>query len=111
LFWQPVLSQIGALSLIDTIGAFFGPLFGIIIADYYLIKKRNIINKDIFSSTLDSSYYYSNGWQIKGIYSLLIGFVFSAAAIWNVDLNFLQTFSWLMGAFASLVTYYLLASN
>jgi len=40
LFWLPVFSQIGVLSLVDTIGAFFGPLFGIIIADYYLIKIK-----------------------------------------------------------------------
>ena len=40
--WVPLLSQIGILSIVDTFGAFFGPIFGIIIADYYLIKeKRN----------------------------------------------------------------------
>ena len=47
-FWLPILSQIGILSFIDTIGSFFGPLFGLIVCDYYLIKKGNIINKDIF---------------------------------------------------------------
>ena len=34
--WLPILSQSGALSLIDTIGSFFGPIAGIIIADYFL---------------------------------------------------------------------------
>ena len=111
LFWLPVLSQVGILSIVDTLSAFFGPLFGIIVADYYLIRKKNIVNKDIFSSISGSTYFYSNGWQIKGIYSLFIGFVFSATTIWNVNLNFLQPFSWLIGASASWVTYYLLASK
>ena len=55
-FWLPILSQIGILSFIDTIGSFFGPLFGLIVCDYYLIKKGNIINKDIFSSKPGSAY-------------------------------------------------------
>ena len=111
LFWLPVLSQIGILSIIDTIGSFFGPIFGVIIADFYLIKNKKIINKDIFSSLSTSTYYYSNGWQIKGVYAILIGFIFSSSTIWNVNLNFLQSFSWVIGAFVSWLTYYLLASK
>ena len=38
--WLPILSQSGALSIIDTFGSFFGPIAGIIIADYYLIKNK-----------------------------------------------------------------------
>ena len=109
IFWLPVLSQIGILSFIDTIGCFFGPLFGLIICDYYLIKKGEIINKDIFSSKEESSYIYSNGWHYKAIYSVIIGFIFASSTIWNVNMQFLQTFSWLIGAFVSFVTYYLLA--
>ncbi len=109
--WISILSQIGILSIIDTFGSFFGPIFGIIIADYYVVKKTEIINKDIFSSSETGAYYYSGGWHIKGIYSLFIGFVFSAATIWNPDLRFLQSYSWLIGAFMSFITYYLLASK
>ena len=111
LFWLPVLSQIGILSIVDTIGSFFGPIFGVIIADFYLIRNKKIINKDIFSSLSTSTYYYSNGWQIKGVYAILIGFIFSSSTIWNVNLNFLQSFSWVIGAFVSWLTYYLLASK
>ena len=111
LFWLPVLSQIGILSIIDTIGSFFGPISGVIIADFYLIRNKKIINKDIFSSLSTSTYYYSNGWQIKGVYSILIGFIFSSATIWNINLNFLQSFSWIIGALISWLTYYLLASK
>ncbi len=109
--WLPILSQSGILSLIDTIGSFFGPIAGIIIADYYLIKNREYISKDIFSNLKKGAYFYSGGWQIKGLYSMIIGFVFAAATIWNVDLRFLQSFAWLIGAFVSYITYYLLASD
>ena len=111
IYWVPMLSQIGILSFVDTVGSFFGPIFGIAIVDYYLIKKGKLVNKDIFSSISNSTYYYSGGWHIKAIYSLFIGFIFSASTIWNVDLRFLQSFSWLIGALMSSITYYLLANR
>ena len=111
IFWLTILSQIGILSFIDTFGAFFGPLFGIIVADYYLIQKENLSNKDLYSDSKDSSYYYSGGWHIKGIYSLIVGFIFSASTIWNTNLMFLQSYAWIIGAFVSWITYYLLAKK
>ena len=39
IFWLPLLSQIGILAFIDTFGSFFGPLFGVMVVDYYLLKK------------------------------------------------------------------------
>ena len=109
--WLPILSQSGALSIIDTIGSFFGPIAGIIIADYYIIKNKNYISKDIFSDLKSGTYFYSNGWQIKGLYAMIIGFIFAASTIWNVELRFLQSFAWLIGAFVSYITYYLMASD
>ena len=105
------MSKIGVLSLVDTVGSFFGPIFGVVIADYFLIRNSNINSKDLFSSKPNSTYYYSNGWQIKGLYSIFIGFIFAAATIWNVNLNFLQTFSWIIGAIISFIIYYLLSSD
>ena len=111
IFWLTYFSQVGALSYIDTIGAFFGPLFGLMIADFYLIRKENVINKDIYSLEKDGTYYYSGGWHIKGIYALFLGFIFSASTIWNSNLMFLQSYSWIIGAIVSYVVYYLLAKE
>ena len=111
LFWLTLLSQIGILSFVDTLGSFFGPIFGIMIIDYYLINKSKINNKDIFSSASTGSYYFSGGWHIKGIYSMFIGFIFSSVTIWNPNFMFLQSYSWIIGAFVSSFTYYLLVSR
>jgi nucleobase:cation symporter-1, NCS1 family len=111
IFWLTFLSQIGILSFIDTLGSFFGPLFGIIIIDYYFIKKENLNNKDIYLFDPNSLYFYTNGWHIKAIYSLVIGFIFSASTIWNESLMSFQSYSWIIGAFVSSLTYYLLASK
>ena len=111
IFWLTYFSQIGALSYLDTIGAFFGPLAGIMISDFYFIKKENLVNKDIYSLEKDGAYYYSSGWHIKGTYSLILGFIFSASTIWNSNLMFLQSYSWIIGAFIASLVYYLLAKD
>jgi len=111
IFWVTVLSQIGILSFVDTFSSLFGPLFGVMIADYYLIKSQSISNKDIYSTEDKGIYYFSNGWHIKGLYSLLVGFIFSASTIWNPNLMFLQSFAWIIGAIISLIIYYLLTKK
>ena len=109
--WLTYLSQIGILSFIDTFGTFFGPLAGIMIVDFYYTRKGNLDNKDIYSLEKNKSYYYSGGWHIKGAYSILLGFIFSAATIWNSNLMFLQSFSWLLGALVSAFVYFLLTKR
>jgi len=111
IFWLTYFSQIGILSFIDTFGAFFGPLFGVMISDFYFIKKGNLINKDIYSLEKSAAYYYTGGWHIKGVYSLILGFIFSASTIWNSNLMFLQSYSWMIGAFISGFVYYLLTKK
>ena len=86
------------------------PIFKLDFEDSFVEAYQQGV-KDIFSSDINSSYYFSHGWHIKAIYSLIIGFIFSAATIWNADLRFLQSFSWFIGAFMSSLTYYLLASR
>ncbi len=111
IFWLTFFSQIGILSFVDTFGAFFGPLFGIIISDFYFVQKGNLNNKDIYSLEKSGIYYYTGGWHLKGVYSLILGFIFSSSTIWNINLMFLQSYSWIIGAFVSAFTYYLLVKN
>ena len=111
IFWLPLLSQVGILVFIDTFGAFFGPLFGVMVVDYYLVKKTNLYNKDIFSLENNSLYFYSNGWHLKAIYSLFLGFIFTASTVWNESLMNFHSYSWMIGAFISSLIYYLLISK
>ena len=111
IFWITFLSQIGILSFIDTFGAFFGPLFGIMVSDFYFIKKGDLVNKDIYSLESNGVYYYSGGWHIKGVYSLILGFIFSSSTIWNSNLMFLHSYSWIIGAFIAGFVYCLLAKK
>ena len=110
-FWLSIFSQIRALTIFDTLSSFFGPIFGVIVADYYLIKEQKINHKELFYPTEKTEYIYSNGWNYKALYSIIIGFIFAASTIWNVSLNLFQSFSWMIGAFISFVLYYLINND
>ena len=81
------------------------------VTDYYKVKKGNLINKDIYSLERNGAYYFSGGWHVKGVYSLILGFIFSASTIWNSNLMFLQQYAWVIGAIISSITYYLLSKK
>ena len=106
--WPSILSQIEIIKLIDSLAAFFGPIFGVIIADYYLVKREKVNHKDLFFIRLENEYIYSGGWNYKAVYAVLIGFIFSFSIIWNINFEDFKTYSWIIGFVVSYIMYYLL---
>ena len=111
ILWPTLLSQIGILSFIDTFSSFFGPIFGVMVVNYFLLNKSKLEIKEIHSNNNKSPYHFSSGWHLKAIYSLLMGFIFSSSTIWNTNLMFLQSYAWIIGSLISGITYYLLAKK
>jgi nucleobase:cation symporter-1, NCS1 family len=111
LLWPSLLSQIGILSFIDTFSSFFGPISAVMLTNYYLINNATIQTKDIHTYSSESAFYYSKGWNVKAVYSIVIGFIFASSTIWNYNLMVLQSYAWIIGAFVSSSLYYLLAQK
>ena len=80
------------------------------IKNFILQSKTNNLKTSAYPKE-NSEYIYSSGWNFKAIYSLIIGFVFSASTMWNVNLTSLESFGWIIGAFVSYIVYYLLSKN
>lgn len=106
--WLSIFSQSNTIFIIDNLAAFFGPIFGVVVADFYYVKKQKINHKELFYPIENTEYIYSAGWNYKAIYSLIIGYIFSASTIWNVNLISLESFGWIIGAFISFVLYLIL---
>ena len=107
-FWLSIFSQSSIIFFFDNLTSLFGPIFGVVVADFYLVKKQKINHKELFYPKENTEYIYSTGWNYKAIYSLIIGFIFSASTIWNANLAFLESFGWIIGAFISFLLYFLL---
>ena len=110
-FWLSIFSKPNIIIFFDNLMAFFGPIFGVVVADYYFVKKQKINHKELFYPKENSEYDYSSGWNYKAMYSLIIGFIFSVSTLWNVNLISLQSYGWIIGAFVSYIIYYLLSKK
>ena len=110
-FWLSIFSQSGIIFFFDNLSSFFGPIFGIVVADFYFVKEQKVNHKELFYPKDNTEYVYTNGWNYKAIYSLIIGFIFSASTIWNPNLVYLESFGWIIGAFVSFSLYSLLNND
>ncbi|XP_022744884.1 purine-uracil permease NCS1 [Durio zibethinus] len=53
--------------------ALLGPIGGIVLADYYLIRQMNLSIKDLYSVSPYGAYYYSGGFNLAALAALIIG--------------------------------------
>ncbi len=66
-------------------GGVYGPLCGLILADYYFLRRRRVNVPELYIS--DGQYAGIKGWNFVGIIGLIIGFVcgmFSGSYSWMV---------------------------
>lgn len=61
--WRMYSSPLIINYFLGGVGALIGPLFGIIIADYYLVKKKNITVKDLYTSSPTGQFHYRGGFN------------------------------------------------
>ena len=90
---------------LDVLAAFIGPLFGILLVDYYVIKKQQIDVDALFNDTPSGRYWYTNGFNPVAIKALLaatvIGLVFAFVPWFKPIANF----AWFTGCFLGGVWY------
>ena len=96
-------------------GALLGPIAGIMLVDYFLIRKTELNHDDLF--TLNGEYGYGNGWNMRAVIALVLGvlpnlpgFMKAAGFIASTPPVFetLYTYAWFVGLAISAVIYYVL---
>lgn len=85
---------------------FLGPIAGILICDYFLIKKRNLIVIDLYKRF--GRYEYTNGFNLKAIYALAAGIFVALIGLLIPDLKFLYDYAWFVGFAVSFFVYLLI---
>ena len=100
--------------LLDTISGFLifvsgllGPVLGILIADYYLVRKKKLELAELYKE--DGIYAYNNtGFNTPAMLALGIGVFTALIGYWVPALSFLYSLSWFTGFIISFVLYYVL---
>ena len=53
--------------------SFLGPIAGILICDYFVLRKTVLVSKDLYDPA--GVYKYKNGFNLKAVYALLAGVI------------------------------------
>ena len=100
--------------------ALLGPIGGIMIADYYFIRKQKLETGELYSTT--GRYNYKNGFNANAIIALLVGIIpnipgfllqvkLISADVFPVWVSELYNYAWFVGFFLSGFVYWLLMKD
>lgn len=99
---------------LETLGAFIGPLFGVLIGDYYLVHKQRIVVDDLFSLAESGTYWYRRGYNPAAVIATAVAAAVAMAPVLASNIYGMHTaaqYSWFIGCGLALVVYYLLATR
>jgi cytosine/uracil/thiamine/allantoin permease len=92
------------------VSGLLGPVLGILITDYFLIRKKRIELAELYKENGIYSY-KKTGFNSPAIIALLAGVFLALIGYWIPSLNFLYSLSWFTGFFISSIIYYFLMKN
>ena len=90
---------------IDILGAFIGPLFGVLLADFYLVKKQKIEVDDLYTLDTKGLYWYKNGYNHSAFYALIPASLIPILCVLLPQLSGLANFTWFIGMGFGFVIY------
>ncbi|MGQ7273994.1 NCS1 family nucleobase:cation symporter-1 [Marinobacter sp. V034] len=96
--WTSFISQVGIGAFVNTLGATLAPLYGIMVVDYYLVRKQKLNTDALYDESSSSCYFFKQGWNNTALVAFAIGAVFSVATVWVDALAQLSGYAWLLGA-------------
>lgn len=96
-FWTSFISQFGIGGFVNTLGATLAPIFGIMIVDYYLHRRQELVLDDLYDMER-GTYHYGNGWNDAAVKAFGLAAVFSVATVWVPWFAFLEGYGWVLGA-------------
>jgi NCS1 family nucleobase:cation symporter-1 len=86
--------------------SFLGPIAGILICDYFIIRKRKLNAKDLYDPKGD--YTYTNGFNLKAVYALIAGVVVALIGLVIPELSILYDYAWFVGFAIAFFVYWVL---
>jgi nucleobase:cation symporter-1, NCS1 family len=84
--------------------AFLGPVAGIMICDYWVIRKRRLLVDDLYLR--GGAYEYSGGFNWKAVGALILGATVALIGLVVPAVRFAYDYSWFVGFVVSFVAYY-----
>ncbi len=110
--WHFYNSPAAITYFVGMVGGFLGPLYGIMMADYYWVKKQQVVQDQLYTDSPSGLYYYKNGWNPTAVKALIPAVILSAViSLIPAIEHVLGTFNWFISAGVAAVLYKLLSDT
>ncbi|MEA2570155.1 MAG: nucleobase:cation symporter, family [Acidobacteriota bacterium] len=83
-----------------------GSIAGVLIADYWLIRDKNLVLPDLYRET--GEYRYAKGWNWRAVVATVIACFFAWIGRFVPSMKTLYDYAWFVGFGVALVVYYAL---
>jgi len=80
--WVSFITQLGLFPFVNTLGAILAPVFGIMIADFYILKKQQLDVDALFDENPKGEYYYQGGFNRKAILAWILSGYIAIGSVW-----------------------------
>jgi len=80
--WVAVITQMGLFPFVNTLGAILAPVFGIMMVDYYIIKKEKLDVDALFDDSPKAKYHYNGGFNYKGMLAWILSGYIAVGTVW-----------------------------
>lgn len=100
-----LLNQISGFLIF--VSGLLGPVLGILITDYYLIRRKRVELAELYKEEGIYSY-KKTGFNKAAIIALFVGVFLALIGYWVPALNFLYSLSWFTGFIISSIIYYVM---
>lgn len=91
------------------LAAFLGPLFAIILVDYYLLRRQQVDVRALYQMREDAPYFYRRGVNPQAVQAFVPAAVVAAVIALVPTFSAVAPFSWFIGAFLGGGLYCLIA--
>lgn len=106
--WIFVDSPHAITVFVSVFGAILAPLYGVMVADYYLVKREKVETPELYTLDPNGRYHYDGGWNHVGLKALAISGVIAIG--WELSTQLFHilpenNLGWVIGAVAGAVAY------
>lgn len=109
--WNLYNSPVVIVYFLGGLGALLGPLFGVIMADYWLVRRGRVNVPDLYTLDPSGEYAYSNGVNQKAVLAIIPASAIALVLALVPMFGALSGFSWFIGAILSAITYLMITDR
>jgi NCS1 family nucleobase:cation symporter-1 len=109
--WNLYNNPLVIVYFLGGLGALLGPLFGVVMADYWLLRRGKVNVPELYTENPGGAYFYKRGVNPRAIIALAPAAVLAILVAFLPAFEAAAPFAWFFGAGVAALSYYVIADR